>query len=78
MDEKYAKDVGANSIYHFSTNLMRACWKILSLILTSNKDLEQHHKWNVSIWLDEYSLGFCSNFGMSNGSLVRIGGHCGR
>ena len=53
-------------------------WQTLSLILSSNKELDQHHNWNVIMWLDGSSLGFPSNLGMSEGSFMGIGGHYGR
>ena len=63
-----------SSMYHLVVALVRVHWNNLSLMESSMMLLDEHHRWNVIIWFWGHSLALPSNFEMSNGSLVGMGG----
>ena len=63
-----------SSMYHLVTTPVRVHWNSLSLMELSTMLLDEHHKWNVIMWFWGHSLALPSNLGMSDGSLVGIGG----
>ena len=63
-----------SSMYHLVVALMRVCWNILSLIESYTMLFDENHRWNVMIWFWGNSPAFPSNLGMSEGSLVGMGG----
>ena len=63
-----------SSMYHLAAVPVRVHWNSLSLMESSTLLLDEHHKWNVIMWFWEHSPALPSNLGMSDGSLVGIGG----
>ena len=61
-------------MYHFAAVLVRVLWNNLNRIVSSFSDLEEHHKWKVVTWAPGSSPTLSSNFGISEGSLVGMGG----
>jgi hypothetical protein len=53
----------------FSIGPMRVCWKRHNLMESSIKELEEHHRWKVIMWLLGSSWAYLSNFGISEGNL---------
>ena len=75
------KDRDLNSGYLAYGNLMyhlvapiRVRLNSLSLMESSTMLLDEHHRWNVIMWFWGHSLALPSNLGMSDGSLVGMGG----
>ena len=63
-----------SSMYHLATTLVRVHWNSISLIESYTMLFDEHHKWNVMIWFWGHYPSFPSNLGMSEGSLVGMGG----
>ena len=63
-----------SSMYHLVVAPVRVRWNSISLIDSSTILFEEHHKWNVMMWFWGHSRSFPSNLGMSDGSLVGMGG----
>jgi hypothetical protein len=64
-------------MYHLVATLVKDIWKINILALSSINELDEHHKWYVMMCVEGSSLGFPSNFGISNGNLEGIIEHNG-
>ena len=65
------------STYHFVATPVRVHWNNLNRIVSSMILFDEHHKWKVMTWLPGSSACLPSNFGMSEGSFVGMGGHEG-
>ena len=63
-----------SSMYHLDAVPMRAHWNNLSLIESSTMLFDENHRWNIMMWFWGHSPAFPSNLGMSEGSLVGMGG----
>ena len=63
-----------SSMYHLVAAPVRVRWNSISLIESSKMLFDKHHRWNVMIWFWGHSPGLPSNFEMSDGSLVGMGG----
>ena len=63
-----------SSMYHLAIAPIRVRWNSLSLMESSTMMLDEHHRWNVIMWFWGHSLALPSNLGMSDGSLVGMGG----
>ena len=63
-----------SSMYHLAAAPIRVRWNNLNLMESSMVLLDEHHRWNVIMWFWGHSPNFPSNLGMSDGSLVGIGG----
>ena len=61
-------------MYHLVATPMSVHWNKINLIESYTMLFKEHHKWNDIIWLWGSSLAFPSNFGMSHGSFVGMGG----
>ena len=66
----------SSSMYHFTTLPMRVRWNNHNYTKSSFNDLDEHQRWKVVTWSPGSSLGLSSNFGMSKGNFVGIGGQC--
>ena len=63
-----------SSMYHLVATPMRVHWNSLSLMESSMMLFDEHHRWDVIMWFWGHSPTFPSNMGMSDGSLVSMGG----
>ena len=61
-------------MYHLATAPVRVHWNSLGLMESSTMLLDEHHRWNVIIWFWGHSPTLPSNLGMSDSSLVGMGG----
>ena len=73
-DSKVTWDPDFSSTYHLDDGPVRVHWSNLNWMELSMMLFEEHHRWNVMIWLAGSSPTFPSNLGMSEGSLVGITG----
>ena len=64
-------------MYHFAAVPVKILWNSLNLTESSFNELEEHHKWKVVACAPGSSPALPSNLGMSEGSLVGMGGHKG-
>ena len=60
--------------YHLAAEPVRVHWNSLNLMELSTMLLDEHRRWNVIMWFWGHSPALPSNLGMSDGSLVGIGG----
>ena len=63
-----------SSMYHLVTPPVRVRWNSLSMMESSTMLFDEHHRWNVIMWFWGHSPALPSNMGMSDGSLVGMGG----
>ena len=63
-----------SSMYHLAAAPVRVHWNSLSLMESSTMLFDEHHRCNVIMWFWGHSPALPSNLGMSNGSLVGMGG----
>ena len=61
-------------MYHLAAAPIKVHWKSLKRMLSSINEFEEHHRWNVMMWVLGSPLAFPSNLGMLEGNLVGIGG----
>ena len=66
-----------SSMYHFATLPMRVRWNNHNCMESSFNELDENQRWKVVTWSHGSSLGLASNFGMSEGNFVDIGGQRG-
>jgi len=66
-----------SSMYHCDVTPIRVCWNNRNLIELWFREFNEHQRWKVVTWSPGSSPFWPSNFGMSYGSLVGIGGHVG-
>ena len=74
---KLSNEALGNSMYHFVAGLVNVRWKRRSLIESSFRVLDEHHRWKVITWFDGSSHKFPLNLGISDRSLWGIAGHQG-
>ena len=64
-------------MYHLLALLMSVCWNNCNCTESYFNELDKHQRWKVVTWSPGYSLGLASNFGMSEGNFISIGGQRG-
>jgi hypothetical protein len=57
-DPKSKNEADGNFIYHFIATPLRVLRKILSQIISSLKELDEHQRWKFMIWFKKSSPGF--------------------
>ena len=67
----------SSSMYHFAALPMRVRWNNYNCTESSFNELDENQRWKVVTWSLGSSLGLASNFGMSEGKFIVIGGQCG-
>ena len=67
----------SSSMYHFTTLPIRVRWNNHNFMESSFNELDEHQRWKVVTWSPGSSLGLPSNFGISEGNFVGIGGQRG-
>jgi len=74
---KPLKEPPFNSIYHLVVAPIRDLWKRQNLRLSFIKELDEHHKWYVMMWVEGSSPDLLSNFGILDENLEGIVNHYG-
>ena len=67
-------EVVGNSMNHFEALQVRVHGKMWSRMLSSNKELDTHHRWYMVMWVVGSSQCFSSNLGISTGILTGTSG----